>query len=172
MQNVALKPAAELGVSFPMPEASSKIFRALLIEGFMLNLKTILLLSCCVSLNSFAAEQCETNFTKEGSFFKGKTFKTWAEIEGVSSTDAFKKIYQHIAKDGWKISSSDKEMGIISAGQDVSYGNGKTAPLNVIIEESGENSKVSISYSISGGVSSPEKAVIESFCKTIAAAKQ
>lgn len=133
--------------------------------------KAILLLSCCVAFNAIAAEQCETNFTKEGSFFKGKTFKTWAEVEGVSSAEAFKKIYQQIAKDGWKISSSDKDLGIISAGQDVSYGNGKTAPLNVVVEESGVNSKISISYSISGGVSSPEKAVIESFCKTIAAAK-
>lgn len=137
----------------------------------MIKYKAILLLSCCVSLHAMAAEQCETNFTNEGSFFKGRTFKTWAEVEGVSSADAYKKIYQQIAKDGWKISSSDKGLGIISAGQNVSYGNGKTAPLNVVVEESGISSKISISYSISGGVSSPEKAVIESFCKTIGAAK-
>jgi hypothetical protein len=138
----------------------------------MIKSKAILFFSCCLALNVTAAEQCEANFTKEGSFFKGRTFKTWADVEGVSSTDAYRKVYQQIAKDGWKISSSDKELGIISAGQDVSYGNGKTAPLNVVVEESGSNSKISISYSISGGVSSPEKAVIDSFCKTIGAAKQ
>lgn len=137
----------------------------------MIKSKAILLLSCFMAINAMAAEQCETNFTSQGSFFKGKTFKTWAEVEGVSSADAYKKIYQQVAKDGWKISSSDKDLGIISASQDVSYGKGKTAPLNIIVEESGSNSKVSISYSISGGVSSPEKAVVESFCKTIMAAK-
>lgn len=133
--------------------------------------KVILLLSTCLTFNAMAAEQCEINFTKEGSFFKGKTFKTWAEVEGVSSANAYKKIYQHIAKDGWKISTADKDLGVISAAQDVSFGKGKTAPLNVVIEEAGSNSKISISYSLSGGVSSPEKAVIESFCNTIAAAK-
>jgi hypothetical protein len=60
-------------------------------------------------------------------------------------------------------------MGVISAAQDVSYGKGKTAPLNVVLEEDESKVKVSISYSLSGGVSSPKKAVIKSFCNTIAA---
>ncbi len=140
----------------------------------MKKLYTLLLLSCFMSLPA-AAEQCKTNFSSKGSFFKGKKFESWAEFEGISSASAFKKISQQIAKDGWKITNSDKELGIISAGQDVSYGNGKVAPLNVIIEEvtteSGSNTKISINYSISGGVSSPKKAVIESFCTTINAAK-
>ena len=140
-----------------------------------MNKSKVLLVACgFLSLHVFAAdEQCRTNFTKEGSFFSGTTFKTWAEVEGVEPADAFKKVYLQTVKDGWKITSSDKEIGIISAAQDVSYGNGKSAPLNIIVEKSSTNgSKIFITYSLSGGVKSPEKAVIESFCKTISSAKQ
>jgi hypothetical protein len=139
-------------------------------------LRSIYLLSAFTLLSAQAfgdAEQCKTNFSKEGSFLSGTTFKTWAEVEGVEPADAFKKVYLHTVKDGWKITSSDKEMGIISAAQDVSYGNGKTAPLNIIVEKSSSNgSKISITYSLSGGVKSQEKAVIDSFCNTVDAAKQ
>ncbi len=136
--------------------------------------KYLLVAIALISVQAFSdTEQCKTNFTKEGSFLSGTTFKTWAEVEGVETADAFKKVYLQTVKDGWKITSSDKEMGIISAAQDVSYGNGKTAPLNIIVEKSSTNgSKISITYSLSGGVKSPEKAVIESFCKTISSAKQ
>lgn len=126
-----------------------------------------------IALLTFAgaasAQQCEENFTVDGGFLKGKTFKTWAEVEGVNSTDAYSKIYKHIVKDGWKIISSDKDIGVISAGQEVSYGEGKTAPLNVMVEESGDNVKVSLSYSISGGVTAGKGAVVKSFCQTISA---
>ncbi|BFM05811.1 hypothetical protein [Halioxenophilus aromaticivorans] len=118
------------------------------------------------------ASQCAENFSVEGNFLKGKTFKTWEEIASLNSQDAFKKIYQHIAQDGWKITNADEKLGIISASQDVSFGEGKTAPLNIVLEENGSYSRVSISYSISGGVSSPKKAVLKSFCDTIAAAKK
>lgn len=117
-----------------------------------------------------AKPQCEANFTVDGGFFKGKTFKTWAEVDGVNSTDAYSKIYKHIVKDGWKIISSDKDIGVITAGQDVSYGEGNTAPLNVMVEEAGEKVKVSLSYAISGGVSAGKGAVVKSFCQTISAA--
>jgi len=139
----------------------------------MLKSKYILSAFALLSVQVFSdTEQCKTNFTKEGGFLSGTTFKTWAEVEGVDSTEAFKKIYLQTVKDGWKITSSDKEMGIISAAQDVSYGNGKSAPLNIVVEKlSANDSKIFITYSLSGGVKSPEKAVIESFCKTIGAAK-
>ena len=139
-------------------------------------MKKIYLLSVFVlfSAHVFAdSEQCKTNFTKEGGFLSGTTFKTWAEVEGVESADAFKKVYLHTTKNGWKITSSDKEMGVISAAQDVSYGNGKTAPLNIVVEKSAtKGSKIFITYSLSGGLSSPESAVIESFCGTIGAVQK
>ncbi len=85
----------------------------------------------------------------------------------VKPNSAFKKVYAQTVKDGWKISQADKDMGVISASQIVSYGNGKTAPLNIVVEKNGIGSKVSITYSTSGGVSSPEDAVKNDFCATL-----
>lgn len=117
--------------------------------------------------------QCESNFTKEGGFFKGTTYKTWATFDSVKPSVAFKKTYLYTVKDGWKIVSSDKDLGIISAVQDVSYGQGKTVPLNIVVEEYGDKgSKVSITYATSGGVSSPTEAVKKHFCATLATVKK
>ncbi len=116
--------------------------------------------------------QCENNFTEEGGFFSGKTFKTSAEFSGVKKDKAYKNVYLYTVKNGYKIIESDKEMGIISASQNVSYGKGKTAPLNIIVEELGKSdSKVSITYAVSGGVTSPSNAVKEYFCNTLAQVK-
>lgn len=140
----------------------------------MTKLKVALLFVGLFSAQLFASEQqCKTNFTVEGSFFKGKTYKTWAIVSNVPTSVAYKNIYLKTVKDGWNITSSDKDMGIISAAQSVSYGNGKTAPLNIIVEQENESdSKVSITYSTSGGVSSPEDAVLKSFCETVSEAEK
>ncbi len=115
------------------------------------------------------AVQCEANFSKEGDFLKGTTYKTWALFEKVLPSEAYKKVYRYTVKDGWKITESDKDLGIISASQDVSYGKGKTVPLNIVIEEAGSiGSKVSLTYSTSGGVTSPIDAVKKHFCLTMA----
>ena len=126
---------------------------------------------CAVLLSGVAladSSQCGDNFTVEGSFFSGKTYKTWAEFPGVKADYAFKKVYVYTVKDGWNISQADKEIGVISASQVVSHGKGKTAPLNIVVEEKGAGSKVSMTYSTSGGVSSPDDAVKNHFCATLA----
>lgn len=113
--------------------------------------------------------ECDSNFTKSGSFFSGQTYKTWAHFKNVNPSKAFKNAYLYTMKDGWQIVSSDKELGVISAAQDVSFGKGKTVPLNITVEEFGNSgSKVSMTYSTSGGVSSPTEAVKEHFCLTLA----
>ncbi len=134
-----------------------KSFNFLFIAFLLLSIPTLV-----------GANQCEINFTEEGSFIKGKTYKTWALFDNVQPTDAYKKVYLYTVKDGWKITESDKELGVISASQDVSYGQGKTVPLNIVVEEAGSaGSKVSITYSTSGGVKSPTDAVKKHFCLTL-----
>ena len=59
----------------------------------------------------------------------------------------------------WTVSQADKELGSITATQTVSYGNGKTAPLNAMVESAGTGSKVSFVFPLSGGTRSPEDAV-------------
>lgn len=129
-------------------------------------------LAITASTQAFSSEpQCKTNFTKKGGFLKGRTFSTWAILDDIPKDVAFKKAYLQTTKDGWKISSSDENMGIISAGNEVSYGKGKSAPLNIIVEQNGEGSKISINFSTSGGISASKKNVIRSFCGTIDSAK-
>lgn len=134
--------------------------------------KSVLTAALLLVSSTVYGEQCKDNFSVEGSFFKGKTYTTEATISGVNVNRAYKKIYQLTVKEGWKILNADKEMGIISAAQDVSYGQGKTAPLNIVIEDLDKQSvQVSMTYTTSGGVTSPTDAVQDYFCKTIAAVK-
>lgn len=113
--------------------------------------------------------ECAKNFTVEGSFLSGKTFKTRANVAGIGQATALKRAAQFTAEDGWNIASVNESLGIISASQTVSYGNGKTAPLNISVSEADGGVAVSMTYALSGGVSSPETAVKEHFCKTIEA---
>ena len=136
--------------------------------------KPLIALLATTAISAIAdTSQCKDNFTSEGSFFTGTTYKTWAEIGGLTTAEAYKKVYVQTVKDGWKITNSDKDIGIISAAQEVSFGNGKSAPLNIVVERGAPGStKISITFSLSGGLKSPESAVIESFCKLIGSAKR
>ena len=90
-----------------------------------------------------------------------------------SKKSAFAKVAKYIAMDGWHILNSDSELGMISASQTVSFGKGKTAPLNVSVNQKNKDVDVelSISFSTSMGVYSPADAVMESFCEIAASAK-
>ncbi len=93
------------------------------------------------------------HFTESGNFFTGKTFTTWQEFPDVSTANAFKRAYSFIAKDGYTIVSSDKDLGVISATQGVISSAAKTVPLNILIEHLGPSgSKVTITFSLTGGL--------------------
>jgi len=113
---------------------------------------------------------CAQNFTHAGSLVTGKTFKTNDLITNIDKKSAFSKISKFIAMDGWHILNSDSDLGMINASQTVSFGDGKTAPLNVSVDQVDSNVKVSISFSTSMGVHSPADAVMESFCEMVASA--
>lgn len=115
---------------------------------------------------------CAQNFSYSGSFISGRTYKTHAHVSGVTKKTAMSRVAQFTANEGWKINSVDKDMGIISASQTVSYGGGKTAPLNISFLQEAERVKLSLNYSTSGGVSSPLEATVDHLCKTVEAAKQ
>jgi len=113
---------------------------------------------------------CAQNFTHAGSLVTGKTFKTNDLITNIDKKSAFSQISKFIAMDGWHILNSDSDLGMINASQTVSFGDGKTAPLNVSVDQVDSNVKVSISFSTSMGVHSPADAVMESFCEMVASA--
>lgn len=112
---------------------------------------------------------CAQNFTFDGSFWTGRTFKTHATVKGVSQATGMQRAARNLATSGWNINNTDKELGIINASQTVSFGEGKTTPLNVAFEPQGSAVRVSVTYALSGGVTSPVEAVRSEFCKIISA---
>ena len=113
---------------------------------------------------------CESHFTAEGGFLAGKKFSTWADIPGVSKNEAYARIYAALGKDGWNITSGDKESGVISANASVSFGKGSTAPLTIVVESAGSGSKATATFHIGGGQTTKQDGVKTNMCKYIAAA--
>ncbi|WP_062060053.1 hypothetical protein [Cellvibrio sp. OA-2007] len=134
------------------------------------NLITILILSLAVpSFATASPRDCADNFTVDGTFESGRTFKTAAFVPNVSKADAINAAGRDLASVGWQINSTNESMGVISASQVVTYGQGKTAPLNVLVDEANGGVNVSMTYTISGGLDSPVEAVVNQFCTTIGA---
>ena len=111
-----------------------------------------------------ANAECAGHFTAEGSFISGKKFSTWADFGAVSKADLYSRIYANIAKDGWTITSSDKDAGVISASQSVTFGKGSVAPLTIVIEAAGTGSKATATFRIGGGQMTKEDAVKQKLC--------
>ena len=118
----------------------------------------------------FAADLCAENFSTSGNMLTGSTYKTTATVQGVRRQDAFSRALAFTAENGFTIISSDKEVGVISAAQSISYGKGKTVPLNVVLSDAGADTRISISYATTPGMFSPEDAIRRHFCMTVAAA--
>lgn len=117
--------------------------------------------------------QCVTNFSSEGSFWTGKQFKTFESFPKSSKENAFDNLVSTIASNGYQILNSSKESGIISANQTVSYGQGKTVPLNAVIKNvTPTGVRVDLSFSLSGGLAASADSIQVEFCKILAAVNQ
>jgi len=113
------------------------------------------------------SSQCAPNFKDETGFFAGNVFKTWADFPDTQSLYAFKKVYAFTAKSGFTITQADKDLGVISSSKD--SGSKKSASINILVEESGGGSKVSMTYAGPGGFGSlDDDEVKKLFCDTLA----
>lgn len=121
------------------------------------------------TLQTNDSRACAKNFTYSGSFLAGRSYKTNVFIPKVSKKTAMERAARYIINDGWQITNTNENLGIISASRTVSYGEGKTVPLNIGIESKNGGVKVSIFFSTSGGVISPLEAIKNHFCSTIEA---
>lgn len=120
-----------------------------------LALLTVALLGGCATsgtqtLKTNDTRECAQNFTYDGSFLAGRTYKTHALVKNVSQKMAMERAAHYTVNDGWSIMNTDENLGIISASQTVSYGQGKTVPLNIGIESNNVGVKVSMTFSTSG----------------------
>jgi hypothetical protein len=134
-------------------------------------LASALLALVSVSMPGLAAAQdCQKNFQSSGNLLTGKTYKTWAVVPGVKPADAFPRAMAFTVENGFTVISSDAQAGVISAAQSVSYGQGKSVPLNLTLRAEGDGTRIGLQYATSGGVMSPEDAIRKHFCLTIDAA--
>jgi hypothetical protein len=141
-----------------------------------------LLASCCSLVVTAHADtpapaaaynpaDCDAHFTNEGSFLAGHKFSTWVEMPTVAKNDAFSRTSIALSKDGYTIVSSDRDGGIISASQSVSFGKGSTAPLMVIVEPLNTNgSKLMATFRIGGGQTVKAEIVRAKLCEYLGAA--
>lgn len=118
------------------------------------------------------AESCTANFSADGSFFKGKTFKTHIETIGVEFTDAFRRVAQAVAREGWAQVHADKELGQITATMDVANGKGSVVPLNVIMEDKGKGGVTAEAImKLQAGKTASDDSARDALCKVLVAAQ-
>ncbi len=114
--------------------------------------------------------QCARNFTYQGTFLSGRTYKTSAVVNNVSLPTAMKRISRFLAKNGWTITKTDKESGIISATQSIRSSRVNTVPFNVVVQAEPHGVNISITYFLAAGLTAPLESIKNQFCSTIEAA--
>jgi hypothetical protein len=114
---------------------------------------------------------CIANFSVEGGFWSGRSYKSFQEFPKAMQAEAFERVAAKVASDGWQVNTANRDLGIISASQTVSYGRGKTSPLNVVVKKRASGGiRVEVVYQTSGGVAVSGHAVQTGFCEILEAA--
>jgi hypothetical protein len=113
---------------------------------------------------------CVQNFTVEGSFMKGRIYKTSAPLGKLDRNATYDRVIQFIATDGWRLATSNKDSGIITATQDVNWSDGKTTPFSAVLKQTSDGLTIQLAFSTPAGTSSPKDAVVKDFCSIVDAA--
>lgn len=92
---------------------------------------TVLLVYPAYSGATDKSRPCMVNFSLNGGFWSGYVVKNFQEYTKSSKAATFNYLLKKIASIGYKINSSDKDAGLISA----SWGRGDAASLNAAITE-------------------------------------
>jgi hypothetical protein len=107
----------------------------------------------------------------DGSFWSGRTFRSFQEVPKVTKGSAFERVTGAVAADGWQITSASKDMGLLTAIQSVAFGHGQTAPLNVLVKDRQSGGvRVEVTFQTNAGVNVGMDAVRTAFCKILEAA--
>jgi hypothetical protein len=113
---------------------------------------------------------CVQSFTMEGSFIRGRTYKTSVPLGKLDRDPVYDRVAQFIATDGWRLATSSRDTGIITATQDVHWSDGKTAPLSAVMKEADDGLTIQLAFSTPAGTSAPKDAIIKDFCNITDAA--
>lgn len=114
-----------------------------------------------------ASEQCQSNFVKEGGFLKGTTYRSHADYSGTDRGAVFEKAAQSLAADGWQMTNTNRDIGLITAIQQ-SVDGGRSGTLSTVVKQEGAGTvRTEMSFSLGPGMKAPDNAVRDSFCKVL-----
>jgi hypothetical protein len=112
---------------------------------------------------------CVANLSSEGSFWTSRTFRTYQDFSGVTRAAAFDQIVPALAGDGWTVTSSDKDTGVITSWAKPNYAQGETESLNAVIRNKGAAGiRVEFTYIAPALAIVPESQLQKGFCKYMA----
>jgi hypothetical protein len=114
-----------------------------------------------------AGEECQASFAREGSFLKGTTYRSRAAFRGVSREAVLEQATQSLAADGWRITGTDEQAGLITAVQE-SVDDGRESPLNTVVKQVGTDVQVEMTFSLGALMKVPDDRVRQSLCKALA----
>lgn len=129
--------------------------------------KTLAALTLVIGSYAHGDTGCQSKIQKETDSFGGTVYKSSAFVPSIDKNTVFNNVYKGMSSEGWKFAQVDAKLGVINALQDVSYGNGKTAPLNVVIENSQGGSQIVLSFTVARGLMTTDQLVRDGFCKII-----
>jgi len=112
---------------------------------------------------------CIANLSSEGSFWTSRTFRTFQDFSGVTKAAAFDQIVPALASDGWTVTSSNKETGVITSWAKPNYAQGETESLNAVIRDKGAAGiRVEFIYLAPAMAIVPKSTLQKAFCKYMA----
>jgi hypothetical protein len=118
---------------------------------------------------------CVTNYKQEGNYIAGRRFSTSGFVPNVTTSVAYKRIYQEGVKSGLKLVSGDEKMGAIQFDQPnagSSWGSTDQVSItwSVFLEAEGKGVRVSISKITPPAYATGKDFQIKSMCAVVDAA--
>src|SRR3954453_1035021 len=112
-------------------------------------------------------EQCQAGFSREGSFLKGTTYRTHAEIVGARPEPVLDQAAESLKANGLQVIGTDRAHGLITA-VEPSEDDGRDTPLSVAVKPL-EGGRVRVELTLSLGVARkvPDEWVREKLCKIV-----
>jgi hypothetical protein len=111
---------------------------------------------------------CIKNLNREGGFLIGQKCSTYQQFEHANEGIAFDNLVFVIAAEGYQIIDASKELGMMNAAKQGSYGGGKTAHLNaILIQNNGGLLRVELTLSLPAGYVAGNMEVENLFCKIL-----
>ena len=118
--------------------------------------------------NATDSRPCIANFSMEGSFWSGRTVKSFQEYPNSSKVPAFAYLVTKLASIGYKINSSDKDVGLVSASYEVGFGQGATTNMNAMVTEHNPTGvRVDLTFTAAGGVAFGLDDIHKEFCSIL-----